>query len=389
LSNLRRMPAQPTVVSVFDLDPCKFGSMEEYAVFLSHELKRRGWRNVLVFARPMGPAVLTHFDGTGAVLEAFSPGGRLRQYSSLLSILRRHRADILHFHFFEHYSFLPLWAWLTRPRHMIFTDHWRQPLALGMANRFLCKLWDRVVFRLLDVHFLAVSEHVKKTLVGCYGMTAGRINVVLNGVNVSRFAPRSAAEAGQIRNALGMPATRPLVVSVAALIPQKGVGDLLIAAKQVLEEQPSTLFVVVGTGGLFEPLQQQARELGIDRSVQFVGRRSDVERFLAVADVLVVPSVWEEPAGLVVIEAMAAGRPVVATGVGGIPEYMEQGVTGILVEPHAPEQIAKAVIRLLDSPTEAAAMGAAGRLRVEKFFSMERWVGETAVLYQKLLHASE
>jgi glycosyltransferase involved in cell wall biosynthesis len=110
---------------------------------------------------------------------------------------------------------------------------------------------------------------------------------------------------------------------------------------------------------------------------------------MAAADVVAVPSVWQEPAGLMVIEAMASGRPVIATRVGGIPEYLEHEVTGILVQPHAPEQLARAILRLLNSATEANAMGRAGRARVETHFSMERWIGDTVELYAKAIAAGD
>ncbi|MGH9602589.1 MAG: glycosyltransferase family 4 protein, partial [Terriglobales bacterium] len=144
-------------------------------------------------------------------------------------------------------------------------------------------------------------------------------------------------------------------------------------------------FVIVGDGPEEAALRAQAQHLEIASQVHFTGLRSDVHRLMPAAEVLVVPSVWQEPAGLVVLEAMAAARPVVANRVGGIPEYLEEDVTGILVEPRAPMQIADTVLRLLDSPDTVAAMGAVGRRRVEQHFSLERWAEETIQVYERSL----
>jgi glycosyltransferase involved in cell wall biosynthesis len=101
--------------------------------------------------------------------------------------------------------------------------------------------------------------------------------------------------------------------------------------------------------------------------------------------VVVFPSVFRESAGLVAVEAMAAARPVVATRVGGLPELVADGVTGILVDPQAPQQLASALLRLLTEPGVATAMGSAGRERAEKYYSADRWINDTIAFYEKNL----
>jgi glycosyltransferase involved in cell wall biosynthesis len=105
--------------------------------------------------------------------------------------------------------------------------------------------------------------------------------------------------------------------------------------------------------------------------------RSDVERMMGMADIVVIPSVWQEPAALVSSEAMAMERPVVATRVGGLPELVADGVTGHIIEPHAPQQLAAALLELLASPGEMERLGSAGRSRVARLFSMDRWIADT------------
>jgi glycosyltransferase involved in cell wall biosynthesis len=383
----KQMPRKPVVISVFDLEAKKYGSMEEYAIFLSRALKARGWSNILVFVRSVSQEILKVLTDAGAIVEVMQRSGQPGCYKELMRILWRHRGDIVHYHFLEHFSLLPIMGWLPRPQLQVFTDHFRQPQPIGWVTRAQCIFWDRLIIPLLGVQILAVSEHVKNTLVECYGMKPHRIRVIANGVNLERFTPVDPAVRCEIRNELALPRDVALVVCASNLRPEKGISDLLAAAERVVADKPDTLFVVVGEGPLSQRLRQEAVERGIQQHVRFTGVRSDTHRFIAAGDVVVVPSVWQEPAGLVVIEGMAAGRPVVATRVGGIPEYLIEGVTGILVEPHAPDQLAQALLRLLRAPAEAEAMGRAGRARAETCFSMERWIRETEQIYQTALNS--
>lgn len=376
------MRRQPTALILSQLDPRKFGSFEEYLARVSATLSGRGWKVVVVFARPLQEPVLSRFQGCGAEFDVLLPAAKPTYYWRLLRLLWKHRPDVVHFHFFEQFSVTPLVGSLARPRLMVFTDHFRLPNPLGLLTRLQLRLWNRTVLRFLRVRMLAVSRHVKKVLVDGYYASETSVGVAYNGVNTERFVPVAPGELPQLRTDLGLPLDKTVVLCVAALIPEKGVGDLLQAVPLILAGRPATGFVIVGEGPLAASLQQQAHVLGIAPYVRFTGMRSDVNRLMAAADVVVVPSVWAEPAGLATIEAMAAGRPVVATRVGGIPEHLEDGVSGILVDPHAPQQIASAVLRLLAAPQEAAGMGAAGRKRVQEHFSLERWITDTAQLYE-------
>lgn len=379
------MIRSPSIMSVFDLEANKYGSMEEYAVFLSIALKKGGWKNIFVFVRSVSPQIRKTLADAGTIVEVMRRGGQPGCYRELISILWKYRADIVHYHFFEHFSLLPILGWSPRPRLQVFTDHFRQPQIIGWITKAECLLWDRLIFRVLGIQILAVSDHVKRTLVECYGMEPHRIRVILNGINVERFKPADSALVVEVRDELGVPRDTGLVVCASNLRPEKGISDLLAAAEIVAAEKPNILFVVIGEGPESSRLRQETAGRGIQQYVRFTGARSDVHRFMAASDVVAVPSVWQEPAGLVAIEAMAVGRPVVATRVGGIPEYVQDGVTGILVEPCAPNQLAQGLLRLLRAPVEAAAMGRAGRARAEGRFSMERWIQDTVQVYQTAL----
>jgi glycosyltransferase involved in cell wall biosynthesis len=358
--------------------------MEEFTLFLARRFDELHYEGVFVFAGPMVGEFKQLFDGTSARVDYFKRSGRLRDYIALWRLLRKYKPDIVHFHFYGQFSLAPISAWLAGPRQVIFTDHDRRQQPLRKITKLKCLLWDRIVLRLLRVKVCAVSEHIKRTLVQDYQMRPERVEVVLNGVNVPRFQSVTSSDVSSLRQQLAIPQDGPVIVCTAALRPDKGVRDFLDAAKHVLAVKPDVCFVVVGDGPLAGELKDQARRLGIEKSTLFVGLRSDVQRFMAMSQIVAVPSDWPEPAGLVVVEGMASARPVVATRVGGIPEYLADGRTGLLVPPHSPPELAQAFLRLLDSPDEAKAMGEAGRARVREKFTVQRWVSDTLRIYDEV-----
>lgn len=379
------MTRAPAVTSVLWLNPLKYGSMEEYAVHLSRALTQRGWRSILVFSGPLAATVSPHFEGSGAVIEVFEDAGTFKRYRSLVRILRTYRPDIVHFHFFNVFTVLPILASLSRPRAVFFTDHVREGEGISWKTKVQCLLWDRVVLRLLGTRVLAVSDHIKRTLVNKFKMAPGRVQVLYNGVNLRRFQALDPDQATSLRNELHLQSGQAVVICASNLRPEKGISDLLAAAKEVLANKPDCIFLIVGDGSMADKLETEAEELGIERSVRFTGLRSDVDRLMGLADLVAVPSTCGEAAPFVVLEAMASARPTVATRVGGIPEFVEDGVTGILVSPQCPGELAHACLRLVDLPNEAAAMGRAGEGRVKAHFSIDRWVRDTVELYDNAL----
>ena len=172
----------------------------------------------------------------------------------------------------------------------------------------------------------------------------------------------------------------PLVGNVARLAEQKGQRYLLEAAARVVERRPDVRFVLVGEGELRPALESRARELGLGDRVLFTGAREDVPELLASLDVFAFPSLFE---GLcvAVIEAQAAGVPVVATPVGGIRETVEDGKTGLLVPPRDAQALAGAILRLLEQPGEGKRLAAEAKRRVHARFSEQRMIDETLSLY--------
>jgi glycosyltransferase involved in cell wall biosynthesis len=219
---------------------------------------------------------------------------------------------------------------------------------------------------------------------------SSRIVVVLhNGVPVQN--PVVPGDSTPVREEFGVPIGAPLILMVSRLQRWKGIHVFLEAAASVARQTPEPHFMVVG-GALFgldqdysSSLHDMVDRLGLGRRVRLVGHRSDVAGFFAAADVVVHASIEPEPFGMVLLEAMAAGKPVIASDLGGPREIVENGVTGLLVPSNNPEHLARAILTLLVDPERMIRMGTAGATRARKCFSAERMVRQLEAVYDGML----
>jgi glycosyltransferase involved in cell wall biosynthesis len=205
------------------------------------------------------------------------------------------------------------------------------------------------------------------------GVPSARVTVVPNGIDLSAYPPRT--DRSSLRR----------VIMVAGLRRIKGLDVLVAAAAKIVASIPDARFVIAGDGLERESTLLQVRKLGIENSFEFLGHRDDVPALLAEADLFVLPS-RSEAFPNAVIEAMAAGLPVVATNVGGIAELVEQERTGILVPSEDPESLASAVMNLMASPDRARALGRTARQKIEQY-SMSSMVARFEELYESELVA--
>jgi glycosyltransferase involved in cell wall biosynthesis len=224
---------------------------------------------------------------------------------------------------------------------------------------------------------VGVSEFVVRSLVA-NGFPAGKVHAVLNAIDAAAWDP--SLDPAPVRRELGLPASAPVLVSVSRLFHWKGHADLLRALALVHRDVPEARLVVVGgeypPGGRYtDEMRALAAQLGVADRVLFTGHRPDVARLLAAADVYAMPS-FEEPFGLVYLEAMAMRRPVVALASGGVPEVVVHGETGLLSAPGDLPALAAHLVTVLRDPDLRARMGAAGRRRVETRFTPERMARE-------------
>ena len=241
---------------------------------------------------------------------------------------------------------------------------------------------DRALLRALTPHMdrlIAVSRAIEHKLVD-EERTTVPVSLIYNGVDLDRYDHQEAC--CTLPDEYGMEPGSKIVGVVARLEPEKGHPTLLEAWPAVLRAVPDTYLLIVGEGSRRDALEAQARELQIAHRVVFTGRRDDVPAVTAALDVAVLPS-YREAQGLSVLEAMALSRPVVASNVGGIPEMIEDGVTGLLVPPHDPQALSAAIIRLLRDHPYADTLGRAGHDLVHDRFCIELMVSAVESIYDE------
>jgi len=313
--------------------------------------------------------------------------GTVKQQWRFARDLRRHRIQIVHtYNFYPNVFALPAARLARTPRVVASirdTGVYQTPMQ-KRVQRLACLLADCIVVN---------AEAVRRWLVE-EGYPRRKIVVIRNGVDLSRFEAQG--ETGRLRREIGVPPDVPLVAVVARLHELKGLGDFLEAAARLAGRHDGVRFLIVG-GRLSvkdgvatsddtyaRELALAARRLGLGDRVVFTGFRLDVADLLREVAVSVLPSLSEGLSN-VLLESMAAGVPVVTTPVGGSPEAVVDGETGLLVPTRSPDALARAIDTLLTDRALAARMGQAGRRRIEARFSLNGMTRATERLYVSLL----
>jgi L-malate glycosyltransferase len=237
---------------------------------------------------------------------------------------------------------------------------------------------SRWKYRQVDC-FICASEAIRQMLLAD-GVPPQRAVTVHEGIDLGRVA---SARPAALHEEFWLPHGSPIVGNVAALVPHKGQKHLVEAAALVVRQVPDARFVIAGEGELRPALEHQIKHLGLEKHVVLAGFRTDILSLHKAFDIFVMSSVTEG-LGTSVLDAMACGRPVVATTAGGIPEVVRDGTTGMLVPPRDPQAMAEAIVKLLRNDGLRAQMGAAGTSLANARFSAERMVQETLRVYDRV-----
>ncbi len=343
------------IALLMNLAPRKLGSFEAWLLAFCKEAMWRGHRITLFGRKPVHLQFATDLSALGVDyqdlqdLEA-DPVGAVRTLSTF---------DVLHLDMVAPRSRAALAAYAAWPARVLFVAHSDHlPDATGGAKRLVRKLLDRASSLRIN-GFAGVSDFVREKERVRFGLSAEKCRTLYNGVDVDRFRPPAESERDP---------NKPLeLVTVAYLIRAKGV-HVLLAALARLEDQRCTL-TVVGDGPEEQALRAQARSLGLESRVSFLGLRDDVPALVSRADVF-VHNATAEAFGFTIAEAMAAGRPVVATRVGGVPEVVEDGVSGLLVPPGDVDALAQALSRVVSDAGLRQTLGENARARCRQRFSI-------------------
>jgi glycosyltransferase involved in cell wall biosynthesis len=307
----------------------------------------------------------------------------LRGLIALYRFMRRERPHVVHTHTAKAGVLGRLAARLARVPVIVHTYHGHVLHGYyGAAQSWLLRRMEQVLALASD-QLVAVSEQVKRDLVVYRVASPGKIRVIPLGLDLKPLLD-SRTNCGQLRRELGLSLETPLVGIVGRIFPIKNHRLFLGAAAHILGELPAARFVVVGDGVLRPAMEDHTRALGIRDRVFFTGWRRDLPHIYPDLDLLVVSS-NNEGTPVSAIEAMAAGCPVVATRVGGLPDLVTDGETGYLVPPGDAPALAATVARLLRDADLRLALGSAARASVAERFAVDRLVRDVEDLYDELL----
>jgi glycosyltransferase involved in cell wall biosynthesis len=372
---VRRKLARNTLFFAIGCVPDKRGGLELFLRQLGTELCRRGYGLVICGEGNPSDGIKAMFEDLPVAFEVIPHQGGLALANSvqMARLLVKYRPKILVYTLGGPIRTWPQIAQALRVPRIVYVDgtsriHSRDKLSGLKARvaRFLCSPISAVI---------AVSQFVKTTADSEGLISPYKTRVIYNGVE---RGAQDLANRSEFRLRFGIPTDRIVVTQVSWLVPEKGVHTLLEAAAIVLNQHPETHFVFVGDGPLRSSLLQRAKILGITDRVTLTGVISDpsLEGVYSGSDVCCQLSEWEEAFGFVIAEAMAAGRPVIGTCVGAIPELIRDGITGFLVPRGAPEIVANRIDVLIRDPAMREQLGRSARERCFQDFEIHRMVRE-------------
>jgi glycosyltransferase involved in cell wall biosynthesis len=253
-------------------------------------------------------------------------------------------------------------SYLAFPAKVLFVDHLSKARSLVSFRRPISR---RVLdwFSTLRIFSMAgVSEFITNDNRLRFGERINQLTIY-NGVNIERFSPRRSSPGISVR-----------IVTTAHLIPEKGINVLIEAFAKL--DNPTLALAIVGLGPQKAHLEELAKRLGVSQRIEFLGLRNDVHKVLQSSDIFVHPATWQEAFGLGIAEAMACGLPVIASNSGGIPEIIEDRVSGILTKPGDAGNLAQALQELIEDPNLRQLLGSRAQARMVEQFGLQRCVNQ-------------
>lgn len=351
------------------IDSLSVGGAERMQVTYVETAVARGIvPTVISLGRPANTHIPKQIESAGGRLVEMAGKNMVdpARFFRLVSFLRRERFDVLHVHL-THAIFLGCWAGLLTGTRIVATLHNVNPDEHPFLEALSLVLGARRIIAVGN----EVEHSYRRRLPG------KKIDVVYN--PVAKGAQLSDAEKNTLRRDLTGDASRPTLICVGRLEPQKGMADLLDAMAILRTSHPQAMLLIAGRGSLEAELKAKIETLGLQDNVRMLGVRDDVPRLLAASDIFVNSSHWEGMP-ISVLEAMAARLPVVATSVGDVPNIVTPQ-TGLLVEPHHPQQLADAMRTLLDDATMRQTLGEGGFALVNARHTPDRWLDSLHEIY--------
>ena len=365
-----------------------------HVTYLARGLAERGYETTLVAGDVARGEASMSFVAEQAGVEIVTLPGLSRELSPvrdalaafrLARLIRKLRPDVVHTHTAKAGAVgrtAALLAWPRRPV-VVHTFHGHVLRGyFGTGGTLVFRAIETLLARASD-RLIAVSPEVRDELVALHVASRERFSVVRLGIELE---PRVHFEGdpAEVRRRHGIPEGKFVVGWFGRMTAVKRTDDLLTMLAGVRERGVDALLLLVGDGDDRERLEQRAHDLGLARSCLFLGYQEDVATWYAICDAVVLTSA-SEGTPVTIIEALAAGRPVVATKVGGVPDVVDEGETGFLVRPHDTHALAERLEILAGDPVRRRAMGELGRARMLERYAVERLVDDVDALYRELL----
>lgn len=327
-------------------------------------------KNIRVFAMP-------------SLVRDIHPLKDIKTLIKLAIFLKKEKFDIVHCHTSKGGFIGRLAAKLAGAKIIIYSPHG------DIFEGYFCKLatdffilLEKFAARFTDKIINLTKIEIERFLEHGIG-TRHQLKQIYNGINI-KYYERAMTSNLKKRDEFGLGKDDFVCATVGRLVPVKGHTYLIKAIQKVVKVIPEAKFLFVGDGELKPKLSEEIKSYDLQRNVFLLGARSDIATILSCINVFLLPSL-NEGFGMVLIEAMAARKPVIATNVGGVPEVIINGTTGILVPPEDPEAFSSAIIKLYNNPEMSLEMGLAGYKRAKKLFNIETTVHELEELYEALI----
>lgn len=353
------------------------GGAEMIVRRLAVSLDKTRFRSVVCLFRPGWLGDACREANLPAYVVGMNGAFDLRWFRSVADLLKKEQVTAIHAHEFTANTYGTMLGKLVNVP-VVATVHGK--------NYYWEQAKRRIAYRYVGrmSTMVAVSDDLRQFLAERVGIMRKRIRVIYNGVDVC--APSDPVQCIKVRSELELGQWETIIGAVGSLYPVKGHVYLIQALPTILKEYPKTLLLIVGRGELENELKAEVDRLNLQDHVRFLGFRNDIHTLLSLMDIFVMPSL-SEGLSMAILEAMAAGLPIVATNVGGNPEIVLDGETGFLVPPENSDILAERVVSLLRDPCRARDFGDRGKRRVTERFSLSAMVDAYQECYESAIGA--
>lgn len=349
------------------------GGLEKFAIDLCVELNKRGHQAEILCLNKGGDLNKVAKDSHLKVTELNKKDGLdINLIFELSKFIRANRFDIIHTHNMAPLIYGTLASRLAFNSNLINTRHGRETKTVNPL------IWA------LNQKIVAISNDAKERMLKCNRMNPKKAFVIHNGTELKTFDIKLSSEDKlQFKKQLGLRDDTLILGNIGRLAKEKDQGTLIKAVKKMVAKKNKVELIIVGDGPLNKELKSLVQELNCAESIKFLGYRDDISKLLQIIDVFILSS-YTEGISLTLLEAMAAGKPIVATKVGGNPEVVDDGKTGILVPCGFPERIESAVMRFYANRSLIPEFAEAGRKRAYELFSLQNMTDKYEDLYRQI-----